>query len=84
MREYRAVYSESAAEFILTLPKRRQRRLVDTCTRLARHPFITSDYVVKDESGREIEHLMVDGFIIAYSVDVPVKLVMIVEMDDVE
>ena len=45
MREYRAVYSESAAGFILTLPKRRQRKLVDTCTRLARHPFITSDYV---------------------------------------
>ncbi len=78
------MYSEAAAEFILTLPKRRQRKLVDICTRLARHPFITSDCVVKDESGREIEHLMVDGFIIAYSVDVPVKLVMIVEMDDVE
>ena len=84
MREYRAVYSESAAEFILTLPKRRQRKLVDTCTRLARHPLITSDYVVKDESGREIEHLMVDGFVIAYWVDAPVKLVMIVEVDDVE
>ena len=55
-----------------------------SCTRLARHPFITSDYVVKDSSGREIEHLMVDGFIIAYWVDVPVKLVMIVEVDDVE
>ena len=66
MKEYRAVCSELAAEFILTLPKRRQRKLVDTCTRLARHPFITSDYVVKDASGREIEHLMVDGFIIAY------------------
>jgi len=53
-------------------------------TKLARHPFITSDYVVKDASGREIEHLMLDGFIIAYWVDVPVKLVMIVEVDDVE
>jgi hypothetical protein len=33
---------------------------------------------------REIEPLMLDGFIIAYRVDVPVKLVMIVEVDDVE
>ena len=84
MREYRAVYSESAAEFILTLPRRRQRKLVDTCTKLARHPFITSDYVVKDARGLEIDHLMLDGFVIAYWIDVPVKLVMIVEVDDVE
>ena len=84
MRGYRAFYSESAAEFILTLPKRRQRKLVDTCTGLARHPFITSDYVVKDSGGREIEHLMADGFIIAYWVDVPVGLVMIVEVDDLD
>jgi hypothetical protein len=40
--------------------------------------------VVKDASGREIEHLMLDGFVIAFWVDVPVKLVMIVEVDDVE
>jgi hypothetical protein len=40
--------------------------------------------VVKDAGGREIEHIMVDGFIIAYWVDVPVGLVMIVEVDDVE
>jgi mRNA-degrading endonuclease RelE of RelBE toxin-antitoxin system len=84
MKQYRAVYSEWVAEFILTLPKRRQRRLVDICTKLARHPFITPDYVVKDASGREIEHLMTGGFIIAYWVDVPVGLVMIVEVDDAE
>ena len=83
-KQCRAVYSDAAAEFIVTLPKHRQRKLVDSCTRLARHPFITSDYVVKDASGREIEHLMVDGFVIAYWVDVPVKLVMIVEVDDVD
>ena len=84
MKGYGAFYSEATAEFILTLPKRRQRKLVDTCTRLVRHPFITSDYVVKDANGREIEHLMLDGSIIAYWVDVPVKLVMIVDVDDVE
>ena len=32
MKEYRAVYSESAAEFILSLSKRRQRKLVNICT----------------------------------------------------
>ena len=28
--------------------------------------LLNSRYVVKDASGREIEHLMVDGFLIAY------------------
>ncbi len=83
MKEYRAVYSESVAEFILTLPKRRQRKLVDTCTKLARHPFVTADYAVNDSTGRPIDHLMLDRFIVAYWIDVPVGLVMIVEVDDI-
>ncbi len=84
MREYQAVYSEAVAEFILSLTKRRQRKLVDTCMKLARHPMITADYIVKDADGREIEHLLAEGFVIAYWLDVPVRQLMIVEVDDVE
>lgn len=84
MREYRPLYSDLAAEFILSLPKRRQRKLVDLCNQLASNPFVKSDYSIKDADGRDIEHLLLGGFVIAYWVDHPVCKVMITEVDDVE
>lgn len=84
MRQYRPLYSDLVAEFILSLPKRRQRKLVDTCNQLAANPFIDSDYRLKDSDGREIEHILVEGFVIAYWVDHSICKVMIVEVDDVK
>jgi mRNA-degrading endonuclease RelE of RelBE toxin-antitoxin system len=84
MREYRPFYSDLAAESILNLPRRRQRKLVDLCNQLASNPFVKSDYSVKDADGRDIEHILVGGFVIAYWVDHAVCKVMIIEVDDVE
>ncbi len=83
MREYRPFYSDLVAELLLSLPKRRQRKLVDTCNRLASKPFIRSDYRIRDADGREIEHIRAEGFVIAYWVDHPAFKVMITEVDDV-
>jgi len=66
MREYRPFYSDLAAEALLALPKRRQRKLVDTCNQLARNLFIRSDYRLRDADGRDMEHIRVEGFVIAY------------------
>lgn len=84
MREYRPFYSDLVAEFIINLSRRKQRKLVDLCNQLASNPFIKSDYSMRDADGRDIEHLLIDGFVIAYWVDHPVCLVMITEVDDVE
>jgi hypothetical protein len=83
MPEYRPFYSHLAAEALLAWPKRRQRKLVDTCNQLARNPFIRSDYRIRDAEGRDVEHIRVEGFVIAYWVDHPACKVMIVEVDDV-
>jgi hypothetical protein len=83
MREYRPFYSDLAAEALLALPKRRQRKLVDTCNQLARNPFIRSDYRIRDADGRDVEHIRVEGFVIAYWVDHPACKGMTVEVDDV-
>jgi len=69
MLPYQAFYSDLVAEFILNLPKRRQRKVVDICNQLAEQPFITSDYRLIDRDGREIEHILVGGFVISYWVD---------------
>jgi hypothetical protein len=84
MREYRPFYSDLVAEFILGLRKRRQRKLIDLCNQLASNPFVKSDYSIKDTDGRDIEHILVSDFVIAYWVDHPACKVMITEVDDVQ
>lgn len=82
--KYRPNFSDLAAEFILSLPRKRQRKVKERAYELARYPFIESDYALADAEGRAIEHIMVDGFIIAYWVDHAARLVMISEIDDAE
>jgi hypothetical protein len=83
MREYQPLYSEAAVEIILGLPKRRQQKFLAVCQQLARDPFVKPDYSITDSDSREIGHILIEGFVIAYWVDHPVCKVMIVEVDDV-
>ncbi|HOY80111.1 MAG TPA: hypothetical protein PLN33_20025 [Hyphomonadaceae bacterium] len=81
---YRPNFSAAAAEFIISLPKRRQGLLMSRAYELARYPFIESDYQVVDSDGRSIEHLLVDGTVFAYWVDHAARLVMITEIEDAD
>ena len=81
-RTYALVFSESAADFILALPLRRRRRVRDSAGRLANDPFVRSDYSVQDDSGREIDHLLIEDFVFAYWVDHAAREVRIVDIDD--
>ena len=83
MADYHPFYSDVVAEFFVSLPKRKQRKLLSICNQLASNPFIKSDYSVRDSDGRDIEHILVEGFVIAYWVDHPVRKVMVVEIDQV-
>jgi len=69
-RPYRPVFSDLAAGFIITPPKRKQRRVMDSVFQLAADPFLRSDYTVEDAEGRPIEHLLVNGFVL------PIGLIM--------
>jgi len=82
--EYRPQFTDLATEFILSLPKRRQRRAMTQARQLARYPFVESDYRLTDDDGREIEHLMVDGLVFCYWVDHAAKLVLITEIEDAD
>lgn len=57
---------------------------MDRAYKLARYPFIESDYKVEDGDGHGIDHVLVDGFVISYWVDHAVRLVMITEIDDAD
>ena len=82
--EFRPSFSDLEAEFILSLPKRRQRVVMDRAYELARHPFLESDYRLVDVEGRPIEHLLLDGLVFSYWVDQSSKLVMITEIEDAQ
>ena len=84
MADYRPHFTDRATEFILSLPKRRQRQVMAQARQLARYPFIESDYHLTDDDGREIEHLLVDGLVFSYWVDHASRLVLITEIEDAD
>lgn len=79
---YRPVFAAGAADFILQLPKRRQRAIVTLARQLAEHPFVRSDYSLQDDAGREIEHLMIEDFVFAYWLDHAEREVRITDIED--
>ena len=81
---YRPVFSDSAVVFFVSLPRRRQRKLLDRALELAGDPFLVPDFRNTDDDAREICHVLVDGFIFSYWVDHAVRSVMIVEIEDGE
>lgn len=81
--DYRCVFDESVADYVISLPKTKQRHLLQLARTLAADPFVVSDYAVKDESGRDIDHLLVDAWVFAYWVDHPAREVRIVEIEEI-
>jgi hypothetical protein len=79
---YEPVFAERAAEFLLQLPKRRQRQVILLARQLAAQPHVRSDYSLPDDSGRVIEHLMVEEYVFAYWLDHAEREVRITEVDD--
>ena len=66
----------------MQLPKRRRLQVIPLVRQLAAHPHIRSDYALADESGRQIEHLMVEDYVFAYWLDHAVREVRITNIDD--
>jgi len=64
--DYRPHFTDLATEFILSLPKRRQKLVMAQAHQIARYPFVESDYRLIDDDGREIDHLLVDGLVFSY------------------
>lgn len=81
---YEAVFTASSVGFFVGLEKRRQRVLLDRVNELAADPFLVPDFRSVDATGREIFHLMVDGFIFDFWVDHAVRQVVITEIENVE
>jgi hypothetical protein len=81
---YRPVFSDSAVLFFISLSRRRQWKVLDRARELASDPFLVPDFRMADETGRDISHVLVGGFLFSYWVDDAMGLVMIVDIEDGE
>ena len=80
---YEPVLSSRAAAFLIALPKTRQRKLIGLLHQLADSPCQIGDYSEPDETGREVQFILVRDLLIAFWADHPVKELRIVDIEEV-
>ena len=69
-----------AAAFVISLPKAKQRLVLDIATRIAERPFSISDHQTSDLVGHCIENVIVGEFHFSFWLDHAVKEVRIVDI----
>jgi hypothetical protein len=60
--EYVSQLSMEAVAFLISLPKRKQQKVLDLADTIASNPFQISDYPVLDSSGRQLECILIEEF----------------------
>jgi hypothetical protein len=77
---YSYVLSEIASAFAFRLPPAEQQRLTRACRLLANLPHRDGDYTTIDHTGRILQNLLVDDWVLTYWADDAVKELRITEV----
>lgn len=80
---YEPVLSSKAAAFLISLTKVRQRKLIGLLYQLAENPSQIGDYFEPDETGREVQFILIRDQLIAFWADHAVGELRIVEIEEV-
>lgn len=70
---YEPVLSAKAWEFLCSLSRKRQQKVIRLISLLAEQPTQLGDYRTTDSSGRFLENIRLGGFLITYWADGPVN-----------
>ena len=70
---YEPVLSSKAAAFLISLSKARQRKSISLLYQLSDNPSQVGDYSEADETGREVQFLLVRDQLIAFWADHAVR-----------
>ena len=70
---YESVLSSKAASFLIGLSRAKQKTVIALIFQLAEHPTQLGDYATREQSGREIQHLMVGDRQFSFWPDHPVR-----------
>jgi len=66
---YESHLSLDAVAFVVSLPRRRQRLVLNLADQIARQPFQIGDYQAVDATGRIVENLRLEGYLFSFWVD---------------
>ncbi len=77
---YQSHLAHEAVAFVVALPKRKQKLVLDLADQVARHPFNIGDYSTVDAAGRTVENLLLEGYLFSYWVDHAAREVRISEI----
>ena len=66
---YRSHLSLEAAAFLVSLTKRRQKRVLDLADQIARHSFKVGESRSVDAEGQAVENLLLDQYLFSYWID---------------
>lgn len=81
-RTYEPVLSSKAAAFLVALSKTRQRKLIGLLYQLADNPSQIGDYTEPDQTGREVQFIIVRDLLIAFWADHAVREMRIVDIEE--
>ncbi|RPJ35072.1 MAG: hypothetical protein EHM17_04180 [Verrucomicrobiaceae bacterium] len=80
---YEPVLSSKSAAFLVAISKSRQRRLIGLLYQLADNPSQIGDYSGPDDSGREVQFILVRDLLIAFWADHAVRELRIVDIEEI-
>ncbi len=80
---YDPVLSSKAADFLLSLSKARQKKLIGLLWQLADSPSQIGDYSEQDDTGREVQFILIRDLLVAFWADDSAKELRIVDIDEV-
>lgn len=79
---YEPVLSSSASAFLVGLSRPKQKQVLRLLFQIAELPSQLGDYATREESGREIQHLMVGDWHISFWADHAVRELRITEINE--
>lgn len=77
------VLTSKAADFLIGFSKARQRKLIGLLYQLADSPSQIGDFSEPDDTGREVQFILVRDLLIAFWADHAVRELRIVDIDEV-
>ncbi|MCW5550251.1 MAG: hypothetical protein KIT44_14910 [Opitutaceae bacterium] len=80
---FEPVLSAKALGLLHALSKPKQRRLIGLLFRLAEQPDQVGDYQSRDDTGREVQHLLIGDLVVSFWPDHAVKELRIVEIEEI-
>ncbi len=80
---YEPVLSSKAAAFVVAISKTRQRKVIGLLFQLADNPSQIGDYSESDNTGREVQFILIQDLLIAFWADHAVRELRIVDIEEV-